>query len=114
MKKELSAGTKNEQQTTADSGTSASLEQNGLLGAVENFKPIPLPVSFLEWVSFEGYLRLSEKAGHKWFKPGITETYTTIELYELFIKEVEDEIHATLCEEYNKQLEYESEKLNTL
>lgn len=93
---------------------SASLVQNGLLGAVENFKPIPLPVSFLEWVSFEGYLRLSEKAGHKWFKPGITETYTTIELYELFIKEVEDEIHAAHCEEYDRQLEYESSKLNTL
>jgi hypothetical protein len=33
-KNELSAGTKDEQRTAAESGTSASLVQNGMLGAV--------------------------------------------------------------------------------
>jgi hypothetical protein len=38
MKKELSAGTKDKQQTTADNSTSASLEQNGMLCAVSTGK----------------------------------------------------------------------------
>ena len=50
--------------------------------------PIPSPVSFLEWVSSEKYMRLSKDVGHKWFSIGMSETYTTEELYELFLKEI--------------------------
>jgi hypothetical protein len=86
---------------------SASLVQNGMLGAVS----VPEAVLFLEWVSSENYWRLSKDTGHKWFKLGKTETYTSAELYQLFLTNL---IHPNYLEEYNKQLEYESSKLNTL
>ena len=110
MNKEFSPGTNDEQRTDVDNSTSRSLVQNGMLGAVS----LPEPVLFLEWVSRGNYWRLSKSAGHKWFKFNKTETYTTLELYQLFIKDIEKEIHPDYLQEYYKQLEYESSKLNTL
>ena len=55
------------------------------------FDLIPLPVSFLEWVSHEKWQRLHESVGHKWFKKEVFETYTTIELYNFFVNEMNQE-----------------------
>lgn len=41
-------------------------------------------IDFLEWVSKGNYWRLSENAGHKWFKFGTVPTFTTEELFELY------------------------------
>jgi len=87
---------------------------NVVLGEGGQLQPTPLPVSFLEWVSFEGYMRLSEKAGHKWFKMKVVETYTTAELYNVFVKEIEDENRANDLDEYNKQLEFEASRFGGL
>jgi hypothetical protein len=46
MKKELSAGTKDEQRTTAESGTSASLAQNGMLS---EGRAIEIKRDFVRW-----------------------------------------------------------------
>lgn len=57
-----------------------------------NIKPRPLAASFLDWISFEGYMRLSEPAGHKWFKIGqAAETYSTDELLEMFCTEINND-----------------------
>lgn len=57
-----------------------------------NIKPRPLAASFLDWISFEGYMRLSEPAGHKWFKIGqAAETYSADELLEMFCTEINND-----------------------
>lgn len=56
----------------------------------KELQPIPLPVSFLDWVSDEKYMRLSKSVG-KWFKMGVQETYTSTQLYNLFKKEIDNE-----------------------
>lgn len=75
---------------------------------------IPLPVSFLEWVSFEKYMRLNELAGHKWFKVGNANSYTTAELFDLFCKEMNDEAMQVLNDEYKEQLEIEAKNFGGL
>lgn len=45
-----------------------------------------IAVSFLEWVQSEGYLKLLEDVGGKWFKVGQSETYTAEELFDKFPK----------------------------
>jgi hypothetical protein len=64
-------------------------ENNYVKGSIDEISEYTKEVSidFLEWVSKEGYWRLSESAGHKWFKlgAGIYMTLTTAELYDLFI-----------------------------
>lgn len=72
----------------------AMIAQSALYGK-NHFPAILLPISFLEWVSFEGFMRMSEETGHKWFKPGIIETYDTTGLYRRFAKEIEDENKST-------------------
>ena len=59
-------------------------------------------VPFLEWVSDEGYMRLSKEAGHKWFKIDKPESCTTEELYELFV----DDVHSKndLFDDYLKKM----------
>lgn len=69
------------------------------------WEPISEPVSFLEWASDEGYMRLSKEVGHKWFKVGKPESYTTTELYEVFIDDVNSEINKSLMEDYIKNRE---------
>lgn len=96
----------------ADLLPSYSIAQSNMLG--EGGKPIPLPVSFLEWVSFEGYMRLSKEVGHKWFKIGKPKNYTTIELFNLFVKEIEDEIRNNDLDAYNKQMEFEASRFGGL
>lgn len=51
--------------------------------------PIPLPVSFLDWVSDEKYMRLSKSVGGFWFKVGASETFTSIELLNIFEKQIQ-------------------------
>lgn len=41
-------------------------------------------IEFAEWISSEGYMRLSKKVGHKWVKIGEPETYETAEVLKLF------------------------------
>lgn len=79
-----------------------------------NTNPIPLPISFLEWVSFEKYHRLSKDAGHKWFKLGDSNSYTTTELFHLFCKEMNDEAMQTIVCEYKKNLEIEAKNFGGL
>ncbi len=81
---------------------------------VSSVPPIPIAVSFLDWVSFERYMRLSEKKSHKWFKVGCSSTYTTIELFEKFVNEMNEEVRNTESKEYLVQLEFEANRINGL
>lgn len=44
----------------------------------------PEAIEFAEWISTEGYMRLSKKVGHKWVKIGEPETYEMAEVYKLY------------------------------
>jgi len=79
-------------------------ENNPVVGTKTAMQCIPLPVSFLEWVSSEKYIRLSKVVGHKWFKIGESAQYTTIELYDVFIKEIEDEAKGAIKCDYDQIL----------
>lgn len=41
-------------------------------------------IDFIDWISEEGYMRLTKEHGHNWFKIGVVETFTTEELFKQY------------------------------
>lgn len=60
-------------------------------GEDELWEPTKAAVSFVDWISDYGWMRLSKSAGHKWFKIGVVENYTTEELFNKFCEEMNNE-----------------------
>lgn len=48
-------------------------------------------ILFLDWISENQYLRIAKRVGHKWYKIGGDVTYSTKDLYKVFINEIKKE-----------------------
>ncbi len=68
------------------------MKNNEIINRCESVRP--LPVSFLEWVHDNGYIRFDRTAGPdhalKWFRLSDPKNHTSNELFELFKQDVNE------------------------